>query len=309
MHDLLDENQWVSIFQASQKFILPDDPTKNSYFKARVFGTFFSAIYYKPMYAITYLVKTNLLEEFILSTSYRSVYFMLEYDRRLLVLGLTSLIREKLNEKQLDQVTQKCIEICIYMLHVQRIEQSKVAGLFQASKSQGDPMRPRPEDEKLDLSLYEAIKEKFGKDAQDHVVPEEDDDNDEDFEEEDGEDEDGEEMEIYRAMATNKGKALISLKNYESPILKDDEFGYFIDTIKSLKVPSAHQTLIGPANFGGYLGSFSEVAQTALKLATSCKKFSVPIQTKNESKKKDPEMVEVARKIVKVKRPAKPVSE
>lgn len=306
MHGILDEAQWIAIFQASQKFILPDDPSKNSYFKARVYGIFFSAIYYEPMYAITYLVKTNLLAEFVRSVTSRSVYFMIEYDRRLLVLGLTSLIRQKLNEKQLDDITQKCIEICIYMLHIQRIEQSRVAGLYSSSKGNSESLRPKPEDEKLDLSLYDSIKDKLSKDAQENALAEEDDDHDEDFDEED--DDDGEEMEIYRAMATNRGKALISLKNYESPILKDDEFVYFIDTIKSLKVRAAHQTFIGPDNFSQYIGSFADIAQTALKLVVTCKKFTVPLTNKSDSKK-EPEMVEVARKVVKVKRPAKPSSE
>ena len=135
---------------------------------------------------------------------------------------------------------------------------------------------------------------------------EEDDDHDEDFDDED--DEDGEEMEIYRAMATNKGKALISLKNYESPILKVDEFIYFIDTIKSLKVRAAQQTFIGPDNFSQYIGSFNEIAQTALKLAVTCKKCLVPTSMKGDSKK-PLEMVEVARKVVKAKRPSKPSSE
>jgi len=291
--------------------VLPEDPTKNSYFKARVFGIFFSAVYYQPRYAITYLVKTNLLAEFVRSVAVRSLYFMIEYDRRLLVLGLTSLVRQKLNEKQLDEIALKCIEICIYMLHVQRIEQGKVAGLYSTTKSQNESLRPRPEDERIDMALYETIKDKFAKDAQSRESElgnfgEDDDDNDEDFDDE--EEEDGEEMEIYRAMATNKGKALISLKNYESPILKDDEFTYFVETIKSLKVAAAQQASIGADNFGQFIGSFPEAAQAALKLAVTCKKFSIPLASKSDSKK-DPEMVQVARKIVKVKRPAKPTAD
>ena len=229
LYERLSEEQWIAILQTARSYVIPDDHAKKSYYKARVFGIFLNALQYKPVVAITFLVRFNLLEDFVNNITTKGAYFITDYDRRLCVCGLNSLIREKLKEEQLDELTKKCIEMCIYLLHVQRIEQNKETGYFKTK------MNLRSDADLLDLSIYESIRERFQRDS---GADEDDEDDYEDFGEPEDE-QDKDEIEVYKALMTNKGKAQISLKNFHSPIMEIDEFFVFIETIKGLKVALA----------------------------------------------------------------------
>jgi hypothetical protein len=197
-----------------------------SYYKARLMGIFLSAIYLEPVITITFMVKQNCLDSLFNLIIAKSAYFICDYDRKVLVLGLASLFAAKLKENQVDDLAVKCFECGCLALHVQRIEQNKLAGFYKSRVM-------KMPDEAEEIKLRDDILEKF------RVMAEI---NDDDFEDDDDigsdaeDDQEREEMEVLRALMSKKGKAQISLKNFDTKLLKVDEYQTFIDLIKEIKV-------------------------------------------------------------------------
>jgi hypothetical protein len=189
-------------------------------------GVYLSALYLEPVVTITFLVRTNFLDTLINLIVSKSAYFICEYDRKLLVLGLMSLFSAKFKEKQLDELAQKCLECSILTLHIQRIEQNKQAGFYKSRVI-------KTSDETEELKLYSAIQERFKTMAE---LQEEDFDDDEEFGTDPEDEGDKEEMEVLKALMSNKGKANISLKSFTSDLLKINEFEYFIAIFREVKV-------------------------------------------------------------------------
>jgi hypothetical protein len=284
LHPKLSEQNWLTIFQAASRGILPQESKQlQNYYKARLFGLFLSALYFNRVVAITYLVKTNTLEPLITSCVNKSAYFITDYDRKLLVLGLMSVFDEKFKGKQFDELAKQCLEFSILILHVQRIEQNKATGFYKSKVIKSD-------DETQEVNLCEMITQKFKLLA---GIADDDEASDDEFDDEIDDDNDVEEMEVLRSLMSSKGKAKISLKNFTSPIKNENEFDYFINILKQVKAN------LPPESFAKLLGELSEVSRTALHGISQCQTVNV-FNHKNQK-------VDVARKIAKVKRPGKPV--
>lgn len=189
-------------------------------------GVFLSAIYLEPVITITFMIRQNCLDSLFSLIISKSAYFICDYDRKMLVLGLASLFAAKLKENQVDDLAIKCFECGCLALHVQRIEQNKQAGFYK-SRAMKMP------DEAAELELHASIIQKFNDMAGDNPEDFEDDD---DFNSDGEDDQDKEEMEVLRALMSKKGKAQISLKNFDTKMLKVDEYQTFIDLIKEIKV-------------------------------------------------------------------------
>ena len=64
------------------------------------------------------MVKTNILQDVINSVIGDSACFLVNYDRKLLIIGLMTLFTEKLAQGQIDDLASKCLETSILTLHV-----------------------------------------------------------------------------------------------------------------------------------------------------------------------------------------------
>lgn len=197
-------------------------------------GVFLSALYLEPILSIRYLIQQQKLDLLVNMIISKSAYFICEYDRKLLVLGLASLFSVKFREQQLDDLAMKCLECSILTLHIQRIEQNKSAGFYKSRVI-------KTSDETDELKLFSAIQDKFKQMAE---LTEEDYEDDDDFGT-DPEEEDKEEMEVLKALMSNKGKANIPLKNFHSDVLKSNEFEYFLGILKHVKVDYSYLERLG----------------------------------------------------------------
>jgi hypothetical protein len=228
LNSILNEEHWKTIFEFCYHQLTNQPEQLVNYYKARLMGVFLSAFYLQPVLTIRYLVHRGLLDQLVSLIISKSAYFISEYDRKLLVLGLSSLFSAKFKEQQLDDLALRCLECSILTLHVQRIEQNKQAGFYKSRVI-------KTSDETDELKLYSAIQEKFKAMAE---IYEEEFDDDDEFNSEPEDEADREEMEVLKALMSNKGKANISLKNFNSEILKANEFDFFINILKEVKVGS-----------------------------------------------------------------------
>jgi hypothetical protein len=236
LHAQLNEDQWKTIFNFSFSQLTNQPDNLLNYYKARLMGVFLSAMYLEPILTIRYLIQQQKLEVLVNLIINKSAYFICDYDRKLLVLGLSSLFSVKFSEKQLDDLALKCLECSILTLHIQRIEQNKIAGFYKSRVI-------KTSDETDELKLYSAIQDKFRQMAQ---MTEEDYEDDDEFGTDPEEEGDKEEMEVLKALMSNKGKASIALKSFNTEVLKANEFEYFVGILRHMKVGLSYLGSLGP---------------------------------------------------------------
>jgi hypothetical protein len=274
------------LYQAAALRILTN--SGDTYFQARMLSIFLSGLYYAPAVTVKFLVKNNLFETMIDRFVKLGAYFSHDYDRKILVLGLMSIFRLKISEQQLDEVAIKCLDFSVLNLHIQRVEQGKAIGYYKGKVL-------KSEEDATDYDLYETIHREL------HLLAElPDNDMDDDFEMDDDSDygENKEQMEIYKALMTKKGKAALSLKNFKSPVRAENEFQYFQQLIRELKVNFFNQNTFGIDNLKKLVDRLSSQSQNAIQ--------GIMLSQKIELKTKGEQPLEVARKVLKVKRPNKP---
>lgn len=222
----MSEAIWTKIFDFTYHHLTTNSEAYEHYYKARLMEVFLSAIYLEPVLAITYMIKKGILESLITLIISKSGYFICDYDRKLLVIGLITLFAAKLRENQVDDLAIKCFECAVLNLHIQRIEQNKAAGYYKSKVVK----MPGEIDE---LRLHADILEKFKEMAD---LKEEDYEEDDDLHSDNEDEQDKEEMEVLQALMSRKGKAKIALKNFDSKVLTVDEYQTAIDVVKEIRV-------------------------------------------------------------------------
>ena len=186
---------------------------------------FLSAFIYIPIPAITFLVQRNGFDDMIMSIVQRLNCFITSYDRKLLILGLISIFKEKIKQEQLDKIAITCLDYSIQALHVQRMdEEIKFTNKQKMLKTKENRI-PQKETlsqmEKEDICAYNLIK---GKAYQlDQIL-------------EDSGNEDNGDDEILTYMVSDTREAERSVESILTPLKAVDEFKYFKDMIDQMKV-------------------------------------------------------------------------
>ena len=111
----------------------------DSYIYCRIYGIFCSAFIYMPIESISFLVNQNSFEELHKQLVNHSNNFTTTYDRRLFVLSMISVFREKLKQAQVDDIAIASLDNAILGLHVQRMEEDMklAAGENMAGRKTG----------------------------------------------------------------------------------------------------------------------------------------------------------------------------
>lgn len=136
--------------------------TPDSYLYSRLYGVFLSAFVFAPAAGIQFLVRQGRFEEVLKNLSYKINSFVTVYDKKLLVLGMISIFREKVRQQQLDGLAIDALDLAIKALHVQRIEEElKFVGgaVSEKSKKQQHGFKTQlSQTEREDQNAYNLIK-------------------------------------------------------------------------------------------------------------------------------------------------------
>lgn len=247
----------------------------DAYLYSRLYGVFCSAFVYAPAQGISYLVNKGVFEQFIRSLIAKQNAFITNYDRRLLILALISVFKEKLKQEQLDEIALNCLEAAILCLHVQRMEEDMRLTSTGPSigKSKGDKKKaPLNDIEKQDIAVYNFVKGKTYNLAE--ILMDDEDNKPDD--------------EILDFLVSKNREAQRSIQELESPIKSTDEFNEF--RIVYSEVKNFFQEKLNPM----ILERISSSAKIVLPGVLQCQKVSTVINTKND-------LDVLPRKIVKVK--------
>ncbi len=199
----------------------------DSYLYSRLFGVFLSTFVYAPIAGIQFLVRQGRFEEIVKKISYRINSFVTVYDKKLLILGMISIFREKVRQQQLDTIAIDCLDLAIKGLHIQRIEEEiKFVGNNKSHrKTRDDGFKTQlSQIEKEDQSAYNLIK---GRNYElTHILEEQ-------IPGEENED-------ILTFMLSDTREAEKTICDISSPVNQIDEFAVFKQLIIELKVRTTH---------------------------------------------------------------------
>lgn len=208
------------------------------------------AFIFKPAVPLSYLSKHGKLDQVINMIIKRSAYYESAFDRKILILGLTSILKEKIQAGVFDQLAKTCFEGAAYNLKIQHYEELK-------RRKQGN-LKGLSDYENSLISDYQKLKENLNTLAGLPAITQtfnihkqnlgnfHDDDSDmeEDSSEDEPEDEEGmkiqydvqEANDIMDFMYSQKSHSTLSLNGVFTKIDKEDEFKIFNQTMKKAKV-------------------------------------------------------------------------
>lgn len=188
---------------------------------------------------LMYLNKIKNFEQVIGIIIQRSAYFQTAFDRKILILGLTNILREKVESKSFDNIAKKCLEAAAYNLKIQHYEELK--------KRRNGNLKALSDYEGKLITDYKDIKQEMNKEAglpgttaptfsiRDNAIESADyssDDEDSDVFDYDI----NEANDIMDYLYAQKNHASMSLNGIFTKIDKEDEFKIFLDTMGLAKV-------------------------------------------------------------------------
>lgn len=246
LKEKLTEAHWRLIFDTVIEQL--SDMSKNKrYYNSRLLGVFMAALYYKPVVTIMYLVSTNTMEKIVELAIKNAAYFYTDIDRKLLILGLTSLFLAKVEQMQFDKLAFECMDCVLHLLQIQRVAPNLKAQNYNKKELQ-------TKEEQEDISQYDLAIEKINKMAEGQLHfqdPEEYGSDDELGSDSESDDYEAAYKQIY---ASQKRRAKETVKNLLLQVSSVDEFQTFQDAIKKYKVAQGlilasirRQTLQGDA--------------------------------------------------------------
>lgn len=207
--------------------------------------------------------------------------FVTSYDRRLLILALIYVFKEKLKQQQLDETAMNCLECAILQLHVQRMEEERklapetsTTNHTKGKSGTGSKREPLNDIERQDIAVYNLVKGKTYNLCE--VLM----DDDEDSKQND---------EILDFLVSASRTAQRSIQYLISPVKDVDEFSEFSSMFAEMK--GFFQEKVYPL----IVEKLSSSARLVLPGILQCKKVS----TITNEKQNDVEIM--PRKIVKVK--------
>lgn len=259
------------------------DLASDSYLWSRLYGVFCSSFLFNPTQGISFLVKKGIFDKFIRSLVSKQNSFITNYDRRLLILSLMSVFKEKLKQEQLDEIALICFETAILCLHVQRMEEDLklTSNGPSIGKGKGDKKKAAVnETEKQDIAVYNFIKGRTYNLAEILM---------------DDEDTKSPDDEIMEFLVGTGREAQKSIQDIESPIKGQDEFVQFRSMY--LEIKDFFQEKLNPL----ILEKISSSAKLVLPGVLQSQKISTVINNKNETDV-------LPRKIVKVRQRGDPTS-
>lgn len=191
------------------------------FYKARLHGVILSALYYKQEQTCQYMKEKGILLTFIKTTIERTHYFELEYDRRLLILGLISFFKYVCKDGITPDNQKIAIEIMGAISHNLFMKQ------IEASKYAKSVNKLRFAEEKRDYSVYSNLRMSYAQKVDVHLSPE-------DLEQEELSPDD----DIYAFLVNKNTKSQLPLINLETPVQAIDEFKEFQNVFHKIKVRS-----------------------------------------------------------------------
>lgn len=123
VNEFMKEEHWKAIFSVILVKINADEGDKA--LKSRYYNVIMAGFIFNPKATLGYLSQQNLFQKMIELIVVKSAYFQTSYDRKVLILGLISLLKEKINSNSFDQIAQTAMEYACYNLNIQKWEETK----------------------------------------------------------------------------------------------------------------------------------------------------------------------------------------
>ena len=215
MHPGLSQEQFITILRAALTKINED--VGENFLKARLLGIILSALHYRPKQTCEFLKGEGLLDGMIKTIIERTYFFDESYDRKLLILGMLSLLKLICNEGINQTNKQLVADILTSIVHNLMIERMK-RNKYHLKKASRYPTH------KQDIEIYKNLRMIYAQKAEvplDQIDEEDDEDMDND---------------IFAYLLKNSNQSRLPLVNLETPIQVIDEFKEFNDIFGVIRV-------------------------------------------------------------------------